>query len=70
VDAGSDEILAWTCSNCPKRDIRQPGLYSRKIFRVRMLRDAGYPFTKNDLTLDEWLDLGKLENFLKTKRPT
>lgn len=33
-----------------------------------MLRDAGYPFTKNDLTLEEWLDLGRLENFLKTKR--
>lgn len=30
---------------------------------------AGYPFDKNDLTLEEWLDLGRLEYFLDSRQP-
>jgi hypothetical protein len=32
-----------------------------KIFRIRLLRIAGYPFKANDLTMQEWEDLGSLE---------
>jgi hypothetical protein len=36
-----------------------------KIFRIRLLRMAGYPFTANDLTMQEWEDLGDLEQSIK-----
>jgi hypothetical protein len=36
-----------------------------KIFRIRLLRCAGYPFRANDLTMQEWEDLGELEQSIK-----
>ena len=41
--------------------------YTKKLLRLRMLRMGGYPFDKNELTYDEWLDLGKLEQWLPTQ---
>jgi len=35
-----------------------------KIFAIRTLKNAGYPFGKNDLTMEEWQDLGRLEEVL------
>ncbi|WP_035238154.1 hypothetical protein [Desulfobacter vibrioformis] len=67
IEAGSEKILAWMCKNCPKREIRHPRPYSVKMHRVRQMIKAGYPFEKNDLTLEEWLDLGRMEYFLESK---
>ena len=39
--------------------------YTIKLFRVRMLRMAGYPFEANDLAPEEWEDLGRLEQCLQ-----
>ncbi len=42
------------------------------MFRIRQLKEAGYPFGKNDLTLEEWMDLGTVEEIMKwpTKTPS
>jgi hypothetical protein len=34
------------------------------MFGLRRLRLAGYPFGKNDLTPEEWADLGMIEDML------
>ncbi len=33
------------------------------------MRLAGYLFSKNDLSLKEWLDLGELEEAIEASRP-
>ena len=35
------------------------------MFRIRHFKNAGYPFGKNDLTIEEWEDLGKLEDVMR-----
>lgn len=35
------------------------------MLRIRHWKNAGYPFRANDLTLEEWEDLGRLEETLK-----
>jgi hypothetical protein len=34
------------------------------MLRIRALKKAGYPFGKNDLSVEEWEDLGRLEDVL------
>ena len=65
-------MLPWTCSQCEKRKAEDLHEYTRKMFRIRHLKIAGYPFTANDLTLEEWEDLGRVEDVLKwrTKIPS
>lgn len=56
----------WACDHCPKKRYVDLMDYTQKLLRLRMLRLGGYPFDKNELTYDEWLDLGKLEQWLPT----
>lgn len=41
------------------------------MLMIRKLKKAGYPFGKNDLTLEEWIDLGMVEETMawQTKSP-
>ncbi|SDP78019.1 hypothetical protein [Desulforhopalus singaporensis] len=32
-----------------------------------MLQKAGYPFEADDLSLDEWMDLGRIRELLESK---
>ena len=61
------EHLEWACENCPKKSDRDIGDYTAKLLRIRQLRMAGYPLKPNDLTYEEWLDLGRIEQWLQTK---
>jgi hypothetical protein len=61
-----EEMLVWTCSKCErggKREI-ELGEYTQKMFRWIRLRNAGYPVRPNDLTPEEWNDLGLIEEML------
>jgi len=60
-----EDLLEWTCRNCPKTRFEDLHPYTRKLADLRMLRVAGYPLRANDLTMEEWLDLGHLELSLK-----
>ena len=65
-----DENREWTCAHCPKTRLEDLNPYTHKLLRLRMLRAAGYPFEANDLTYEEWLDLGRLNQWLETPVPS
>ena len=52
--------LAWTCENCPKSKTEDIHQYTWKMIRIYNLQQGGFPFQKNDLTLEEWEDLGRV----------
>lgn len=56
--------LDWACANCPKT--RQADLhpYTSKLTHLYALQMAGYPLQADDLTLEEWLDLGRVRQTL------
>ena len=54
-------MLSWTCAQCEKRKQGDLSTYTIKMFKIRQLKMAGYPFAANDLTLEEWEDLGQVE---------
>jgi len=62
---GDGPELEWACDNCPKKKAEDLHPYTIKIFRLRWLRQAGYPFEANDLTVEEWMDLGRIEEALR-----
>ena len=59
--------LAWACENCPKGGEAELSEYTRKLFRLRALRLAGYPLRARDLTMEEWEDLGRVEQWERTR---
>jgi len=38
--------------------------YTHRLLKFRRLRLAGYPLGADDLSLEAWLDLGRLEEIL------
>lgn len=67
---GTGRELEWTCDHCPK--IRDTDLhpYTVKLLENRLLKLGGYPFSANDFTPEEWIDLGRLEQCLATPAPS
>lgn len=61
------EHLEWACSKCEKKRYDQIHPYTQKIMEIRRLREAGYPFTANSLTLEEWQDLGAYEEIMQER---
>lgn len=59
-----EEMLSWACSQCERKKADDLHAYTNNIFRLRQLQKAGYPFAANDLTLEEWEDLGRAEEYL------
>lgn len=57
--------LKWACGKCEKKKAEDLDLYTMKLLRIRGLRMGGYPFKANDLTPEEWEDLGKVEQWLR-----
>lgn len=70
AEIDDEDKFEWMCNNCPKSKQRSQDLhpYTRKLLLVRRLRQAGYPLAAGDLTYEEWLDLGRLEQCLETPR--
>jgi hypothetical protein len=56
--------LVWTCANCPRARLEDLSPYTMKILRLADLQFAGYPLAANDLTLEEWFDLGRVKEWL------
>lgn len=63
-EAGDDEILAWMCEKCELKRFKDLGPYTLKLLGIRRMRMAGYPFGKNDLSLEDWIDLARVEEAL------
>jgi len=60
-----EELLDWTCAKCEKTKQGDLNEYTVKMFQIRHLKNAGYPFAANDLTPEEWTDLGTVEEMMK-----
>jgi hypothetical protein len=58
--------LQWTCDQCPKKKAASIHPYTVKLLGLLELQKGGYPFVANDLTLEEWVDLGRVKMALKT----
>ena len=66
-----DEIqLAWACENCPKKKSEEIHDYTRKLLNIRTLQKAGFPLDPEILNYDEWLDLGKVNQWLEIQAPS
>lgn len=65
---GEGKELEWACKNCEyNKGEMTLHPYTEKLLNNRMLRLAGYPLRRNDLTVEEWLDLGRIEQCLATR---
>ena len=56
-------VLQWACENCKKTRLEDLHDYTVRLFKMRALKLGGYPFAKDDLTTEEWLDLGLIEKW-------
>ncbi|ACL05235.1 hypothetical protein Dalk_3547 [Desulfatibacillum aliphaticivorans] len=63
------DYLSWACGKCHKAREEDLHPYTQKLFRIRALQKAGYPFRANDLALEEWLDLAAIEVWINTPPP-
>jgi hypothetical protein len=63
-----DAQLAWACAACPKLKSEEIHPYTRKLLDVRNLQKAGFPLDADMLTYEEWLDLGKVNQWLETPK--
>lgn len=62
----SSAFAAWACSAC--EEYLRPESFSPwtwHLLFLHRLRQAGYPFKANDLSLETWLLLGVVQEILK-----
>ena len=67
LDEYGETGIEWACANCPKKKFSDLRDYTKKLFNLFALQRGGYPFEANDLTLEEWADLGRLRETLQPK---
>jgi len=60
-----EDLIEWNCKNCPKKRAEDLSDWTRHLLRLRRLQLGGYPFAANDLDLDVWMDLGKVNECLQ-----
>jgi hypothetical protein len=56
------------CAGCKRNESKQPGPWFQHIWFLMQLQDGGYPYEKDDLTVEEWLDLGEMRKALEQAR--
>lgn len=54
------------CATCPAGEEHEPSAWFSHIWFLYQLQQAGYPFGRDELTLDEWLGLAELKAALET----
>lgn len=59
--------MQWACENCPKKKFSDLDEYTVKLYHIYLLQKGGYPLEKNDLTLEEWVDVGRIKDALEPK---
>lgn len=59
------DFIDWSCGKCEKKrwDYLHP--WTRHMLAIKDLQSAGYPFGKNDLSIEEWRALGIINNILR-----
>jgi hypothetical protein len=61
-------MLQWACSQCEKKKVKNIHPWVRHLNELHQLIKAGYPFGKNDLSFQEWRDLGILTEAIEIKK--
>ena len=56
----SGELLAAKCAKCDGSVPYEPSEWFGHIWYIYRLQRAGYPFGANDLSVEEWMDMGVL----------
>ena len=54
------------CARCEKKKGRKISDWTLHLLDLRRLTLAGYPFGKDDLSYEEWVDLGLINEMLKS----
>ncbi len=54
--------LAMVCATCPRKRDYEPSPWFAHINHLYNLVRAGYPFGPDDLSLEEWTDIGILRD--------
>jgi len=67
VEEVGEAMLEWQCENCPTRRWQDLHPYTHTLLRLRRLQQAGYPFGADDLELETWIDLGRVNECLGTQ---
>jgi hypothetical protein len=65
AEIGDEEHALWACEQCEKRKAGNIHPWTEHLLRLRKLQKAGYPFKKEDLSYDEWRDLGTLNQIME-----
>jgi hypothetical protein len=60
-------MIDSVCQTCELKDPYQPSEWFNHIWRLYELQRGGYPFEKDDLSIEEWTDLGALRNEIQIK---
>ena len=60
--------IQWACRNCDKKKAKDIKEYTWRMLEIRLLQKGGYKFHNNDLSLEQWLDLGRIEQWLETQQ--
>lgn len=53
------------CGSCRRKETSPPGAWFQHIQFLVRLQDAQYPFDKDDLSIEEWLDIGAMRKALE-----
>lgn len=53
--------LEVMCAQCEHKEPYMPSEWFRHIWYLYRMQVGGYPFGANDLTPDEWMDIGTLK---------
>jgi hypothetical protein len=57
--------MDWACENCPKKRFADLDKYTLKLLNLVALQHGGFPVQADDLTLEEWVDLGRMKETLR-----
>jgi hypothetical protein len=58
------------CSACDKRETYEPSEWFNHIWFLMRLQLGGYPFKANDLSIEEWIDIGVLKEEIEGMKST
>lgn len=58
------DFIDWSCEVCGKKRWERLHPWTLHMMEIKDLQVAGYPFGKNDLTIEEWRSLGMINNVI------
>jgi len=59
-------MLNALCETCELKDPYEPSEWFNHIWFLYELQRGGYPFEKDDLTIEEWRDIGIMRHGMET----